>query len=486
MKHNATKVKFFCKNSENIMISINPQTKIQHLYLRAGFGESLTFIENNKKENVEKLVSQLFKESQEAKDIQIVDSNELKIGRFLLADKDEKKEMIKDSIAKIKDLNLIWLDRMTERKGMLREKMTLFWHGHFACQSVNVFFIQKQNNTLRKHALGKFGDLLHAISKDSAMLQFLNNRQNRKDRPNENFAREVMELFTLGRGHYTEQDIKNAARAFTGWDFEMNGDFVLRRFRHDYGEKTFLGKVGKFEGEDILNMILENKQTAKFITTKIYKYFVNEMVNEEIVNQLATSFYQSDYDIGKLMREIFTSDWFYEAQNIGVRIKSPIEYLTILRKQFDLSFSDKEPLVFLQKVLGQMLFYPPNVAGWKEGKAWIDSTTIVIRTQLPEMLYRMGEITLQAKEDGDVNTEFFAKNKLRTIKATYDWKDFITILSKEKQEDAFYKIANYLFQVPVAEETKKILLQSIRNEDSEEGIKNLIMAMVSLPEYQVC
>ncbi|SFF02652.1 DUF1800 domain-containing protein [Thermoflexibacter ruber] len=468
------------------MLQINPQTKIQHLYLRAGFGESFAFIENNKKESVEKLVSQLFKESEEVRDLQVVDSNQLKMGKFLLADKDEKREMIRDSIAKIKDLNLMWLDRMTERQGMLREKMTLFWHGHFACQSANVFFIQKQNNILRKHALGKFGDLLHAISKDPAMLQFLNNKQNRKDRPNENFAREVMELFTLGRGNYTEQDIKNAARAFTGWDFEISGDFILRRFRHDYGEKTFFGKTGKLEGEDILNMILENKQTAKFLTGKIYKYFVNENMNEEIVNQLATSFYQSDYDIGKLMREIFTSDWFYEARNIGVRIKSPIEYLTILRKQFNLGFNDKEPLLFLQKVLGQMLFYPPNVAGWKEGKAWIDSTTIVIRTQLPEMLYRMGEITLQPKEDGDVNTEFFAKNKLRTIKATYDWQDFITILGKENQEDIFAKIANYLFQVPIAEETKKMLLQNIKHESKEETIKNLIVAMVTLPEYQVC
>jgi uncharacterized protein (DUF1800 family) len=295
-----------------------------------------------------------------------------------------------------------------------------------------------------------------------------------------------MELFTLGQGNYTEQDIKNAARAFTGWDFEMSGDFILRRFRHDYGEKTFFGKTWKLEGEDILNMILENKQTAKFLTTKIYKYFVNENTDEEIINQLAASFYQSDYDIGKLMREIFTSNWFYEAQNIGVRIKSPIEYLTILRKQFNLGFNDKEPLLFLQKVLGQMLFYPPNVAGWKEGKAWIDSTTIVIRTQLPEMLYRMGEITLQPKEDGDINTEFFAKNKLRTLKATYDWQDFLAILAKENQEDIFTKIANYLLQVPIAGETKKMVLQNTTNESKEEMIKNLIVTMVSLPEYQVC
>lgn len=468
------------------MQNISEQTKIQHLYLRAGFGESITTIEKNRGKSLEKLVNQLFKESEAITEIKVVDANEFKIGKFMFADKEEKKEMIKESLSKIKDMNLLWLDKMAEKQGVLREKMTLFWHGHFACQSNNVFFIQNQNNTLRKLALGKFGDLLKAISKDPAMLQFLNNKQNKKDSPNENFAREVMELFTLGRGNYTEQDIKNAARAFTGWDFEQNGEFVFRKFKHDFGEKTFFGKTGKFEGEDILDMILENKQTAKFITTKIYKYFVNENVDEQIISSLADKFYQSNYDIGLLMKEIFTADWFYDEKNIGVKIKSPIEYLTMLRRQFTMEFSDKEPLLFLQKVLGQMLFYPPNVAGWKGGRTWIDSTTLVIRTMLPQILYRMVEIPLQPKEDGDVNTEFFAKKKLQSIKATFHWAEFATVFGKEKEGEIPEKIANYLLQLPLSETNKGLLRQSIYGLSKEEGLKNLAIMITTLPEYQLC
>ncbi len=465
------------------MPTVSEQTKIQHLYLRAGFGESIANIEKNKNKSIKEVVNQLFKESETIKDLKIVEENQVKIGKFMFADKEEKKEMIRESISKIKDLNLLWLDRMAESEGMLREKMTLFWHGHFACHAKNAFFVQNQNNTLRKHALGKFGDMLHAISKDAEMLQFLNNKQNKKDSPNENFAREVMELFTLGRGNYTEQDIKNAARAFTGWDFEQNGNFVFRKFKHDFGEKMFFGKTGKFEGEDILNMILENKQTAKFVTTKIYQYFVNEKVNNQIVNQLSDNFYQSNYDIGALMKEILTADWFYEASNVGVRIKSPIEYISTLRKQFNLGFTEKEPLLFLQKVLGQMLFYPPNVAGWKEGRAWIDSTTVVIRTLLPQILYRMVEIPLQAKEDGDVNTDFFAKRKLQSIKATFDWAQFEGIF---KQNDTTESVANFLLQVPLSATNKNLLSQMSYGANKEENQKNLAIAVTSLPEYQLC
>lgn len=468
------------------MPNISEQTKIQHLFLRAGFGISPTEAENYNEQPIEKIVKQLLKESEEIRPLNIVDTNELKVGKFLFADKDEKREMIKDSIAKIKDLNLMWLDRMTESRGVLREKMTMFWHGHFACESKNVFFIQNQNNTLRKHALGKFGDLLHAISKDPAMLQYLNNKQNKKDSPNENFAREVMELFTLGRGNYTENDIKNAAKAFTGWDFEQNGAFVFRKFRHDFGEKTFLGKTGKFEGEDILNMILENKQTAKFLVSKIYKYFVNENIDEAQVRALSEKFYQSNYDIGALMQDIFSSDRFYEAKNIGTRIKSPVEYITTLRKQFNLSFNDKEPLLFLQKILGQVLFFPPNVAGWKEGRAWIDSTTIVFRTMLPQVLYRMVEIPIQPKEEGDVNADIFGKRKFQSIKADFDWSPFSNYLKGEKTENLPIKLAEYLLQMPLSNTNKELITSVSFGKTKEEALKELAIAITILPEYQMC
>jgi uncharacterized protein (DUF1800 family) len=180
-------------------------------------------------------------------------------------------------------------------------------------------------HVIRQNALGSFRTLLHGVSKSAAMLKFLNAQQNRKDHPNENFAREVMELFTLGRGNYTENDIKEAARAFTGWSANLQGDFVFRRFQHDNGSKTVLGKTGNFTGEDVLDILLEKKGTAAYITQKIYRFFVNEAVDKEKADWLSARFYQSDYNIGQLMKDIFTSDWFYEAKNIGTRIKSPIE-----------------------------------------------------------------------------------------------------------------------------------------------------------------
>src|SRR5450432_1595431 len=162
---------------------------------------------------------------------------------------------------------------------------------------------QRLLDITRTHALGNFGDLLKEVSKSASMINFLNNNQNRKDHPNENFAREVMELFTLGRGHYTETDVKQAARAFTGWGASFNGDFIFRQRQHDDERKTFLGNTGNFNGDDILKIILEQKQTARFITHKIYKYFVNNDIDPDRIEWLANRFYQHNYDIEKLMTD---------------------------------------------------------------------------------------------------------------------------------------------------------------------------------------
>ena len=176
---------------------------------------------------------------------------------------------------------------MINSEAQLREKMSLFWHGHFACRVMNIYFQQQLLDIIRENALGNFGDLLHEVSKSPAMLSFLNNQQNKKQHPNENFAREVMELFTMGRGNYTEEDVKEGARAFTGWGFNLQGEFVYRPFQHDNGKKTFLGKTGNFDGDDIIDILLEQKQTAKFISQKIYKYFVNDTPDIEKIEWLA-------------------------------------------------------------------------------------------------------------------------------------------------------------------------------------------------------
>ena len=217
----------------------------------------------------------------------------------------------------IRSLNLSWMEEMVHSNAQLREKMAFFWHNHFACRNINIFYQQQLLHVLRTHALGRFKDLLYEVSKSAAMLQFLNAAQNRKGKPNENFAREVMELFTMGRGHYTENDIKEAARAFTGWSANARGEFIFRPGQHDSGKKTILSHTQNFTGEEVLELLLQQKQTAYFITQKIYRAFVNEAADTEKVAWLAERFYKSDYNISHLMNDIFTADWFYEEKNIG-------------------------------------------------------------------------------------------------------------------------------------------------------------------------
>src|SRR5665213_188578 len=220
---------------------------------------------------------------------------------------DQKKILRKQSVEDLKNLNLTWLGEMINSEAQLREKMSLFWHGHFACRVINIYFQQQLINTIRENALGSFGDLLREVSKSPSMLSFLNNQQNKKQHPNENFAREVMELFTLGRGNYTEEDVKEGARAFTGWGFNLQGEFVDRPFLHDNSSKSFLGKTGNFDGDDIIDILLEQKQTSTFITNKIYRFCVNDIPDNEKAEWLSERFYQSGYNIQLLLNDIYTS-----------------------------------------------------------------------------------------------------------------------------------------------------------------------------------
>lgn len=355
------------------------QKKIQHLMLRAGFGASPQEIDLLKDKKIPEIVDQLFADSEEFKDINYLP--------YPLNEKEQRKgagglkqvKLFIKSFAEMEQLNEQWIFKMTYTKAALREKLVFFWHNHFATSVTFAYLMQQQNNTIRKHALGKFGDLLHAMAKDPAMIIYLNNQQNIKDHPNENFAREVMELFTLGIGHYTEKDIKEAARAFTGWSITNAGEYIFKSDKHDFGEKEFMGEKGNFTGEEIIEKLLANKQTAKYITTKIYREFVNAKLNEKRIEKLAENFFNSGYDIAQLMKEIYTSDWFYDDENIGAKIVSPVELIVRFKKYFEIEFLQLKYLINYQKALGQVLFFPPNVAGWKGDATWIDGASLLIR-----------------------------------------------------------------------------------------------------------
>jgi uncharacterized protein (DUF1800 family) len=250
--------------------------QIKHLFSRAGFGLRFEDLPHDGNLTVKKAVRQLFSSSEKDEPLTIVNDT-TDYTMLMKGEEGAKKMFMQQQRQQEKDLNLGWLNRLTTTEAQLREKMTLFWNNHFACRTQRAAFAQQLNNIHRTYALGNFGTMLMEVSKSPAMLQFLNNQQNVKNHPNENFAREVMELFTVGRGNYTEQDIKESARAFTGWGFDKDGNFKLRPFVHDTGQKTFLGKTGNFAGEDIIQILLEKKETAHFISGKLYKYLVNEI-----------------------------------------------------------------------------------------------------------------------------------------------------------------------------------------------------------------
>ncbi|MBL8511005.1 MAG: DUF1800 domain-containing protein [Betaproteobacteria bacterium] len=325
---------------------------------------------------------------------------------------EEKMALVRQSVAQGLELREWWFREMLTTSSPFTEKMTLFWHNHFATSQQKVRFtpyMYQQNLLLRRHALGSFSALLHDIARDPAMLIYLDGITNRDRQPNENFAREVMELFTLGEGNYSEQDIKEVARAFTGWSLDREtGQFRFYRFFHDGGRKTVLGKSGKWDGDQVLDLLLEQPQAAEFITRKLWKEFVSPTPDEAEVKRLAGIFRGSEYSISKLMRAMLVSDAFYAPENRGSLIKSPVEFVVGTLKTFEIEPPSLRPFVIGSALLGQNVFSPPNVKGWPGGEAWINSSTLLGRRQLLDRLLRNDdrpEMARMAMKEESANRE---------------------------------------------------------------------------------
>jgi uncharacterized protein (DUF1800 family) len=449
----------------------------KHLLWRAGFGPGINQFEEIQTRSNKALVNELFREKDfteityDTPDVIAIDYMDSRTPA------EKRKENQKINREQNNELNLNFLDRMINSSDQLREKMAFFWHGHFATRINNSKFNRQLLNSIRKNALGNFKDLLFDVSRSPAMLSFLNNQQNKKDHPNENFAREVMELFTMGRGNYTEKDIREAARAFTGWGYDKDGNFNDRKKLHDTGSKTFLGKTGDFTGDDILNSILEQKATAQFITSKIYKFFVNENIDHTIINQLSEDFYHSGYDIKKLLQQIFSSSWFYDQKNIGTKIKSPIELMVGMMRVLPMNIQNPENLIVYQKLLGQMLLYPPNVAGWPSGKSWIDSSTLMLRLQIPQIWSGLRPLEYSPRQDDDIDmgmkSRETALNKaFKNPNITIDWNRVEKVFQNKNSED-------YLLQ-----NSKSLDMSSVKN-FSDQTVKMNIINLMSTPEYQL-
>jgi uncharacterized protein (DUF1800 family) len=294
------------------------------------------------------------------------------------------------------ELRAWWMNEMLQTPSPLAERMTLFWHNHFATSLQKIRYSQpmyRQQLTLREHALGNFRSLLHDISKDPAMLVYLDGANSRKESPNENFAREVMELFTLGEatagGNYTEVDIKQAARAFTGWSIERD-DFTYR-YRpalHDASAKSLFGRTGNFTGDEALDIILDQPHVAVHLTQKLWREFVSPQVDAAELAHIANVFRQSNYDIKVVLRELLMSPAFWSESNRATLVKSPVELVIGAMRQFGFGYTDATPLALRIAGMGQNLFQPPNVKGWPGNTAWIDSTSLLDRKRFLEQLFR--------------------------------------------------------------------------------------------------
>jgi len=436
-------------------------------------------------------------------------------------------------------LGVWWANRMLTTKRPLEEKLTLFWHGHFATGDAKVRdyrMMLRQNEMLRKHAEGPLRDLLVGILEDPAMLVYLDNGENVKKHPNENFGRELLELFTMGVGHYTERDVREAARAFTGWTNDVLA-FKVDRDQHDAGDKTFLGRTGPLDGTDIIDTILNQNVTGEFVAAKMYRYFVRDEISPAVRTELGRSFKGSRYQVRPLLKRIFLSRDFYSPASTATQIKSPVVLVVSTYRKMGLRALPTVPdFGRLTGGLGQTLFDPPNVAGWAGGRTWITPATLLQRGNLfrdvlfadaknfrapdrlmPATYARVGDnlakgmnITEATKEgtgdaesnaqvdrDEDYNTRYasyrgyqmaFERTKpiLRRV-ADLSLVSMVAAAHADTADAVVDHLAKRFLSVPLPQQDRSSFVEFMRGKSlsSENDLRELLYLVLSTPEYQL-
>ncbi len=372
---------------------------VEHLLNRAGFGARQEEIDEGVQLGRDALVDRLLAVDE------VIEP--FFVERIDWLERREKKEMSPEDRQKVEDelrardrkqlvdYTAWWYDRMMSGRSPTLERMVLFWHGFFATAiepGHRSYETLKQNQVMREHALGSYAKLLRAMTADPAMLQYLDNQVNRKGNPNENFARELMELFSLGEGNYTEQDVKEAARALTGRQ-ERKGAYFFDKKSHDATEKTILGERGKFDGDDLVDILLKQPACARWVARRIIEHFEGVEPSKERVERYAALLRKNDYEVKPLLAALFRDPEFYRDEVVGVRVQGPVEYMVGLSHR--LSFR-VPPLVMgvSTTLLGQRLFAPPSVKGWEEGEAWITTATLMQRGNLAGLV--LGVVTVDA------------------------------------------------------------------------------------------
>jgi uncharacterized protein (DUF1800 family) len=374
-----------------------------HLLARSGFGGSPAEIEQAYKAGAAATVNRLLDVDEDDDLFPVPESFSSKEAFIALAmtmrdTKDDPKASMmarkeaRDAEQKaLFDLRSWWLQRMRYSKNPAREKMVLFWHGHFACSVAKVRnprFLWRQNELFRIHALGSFRELACAIPTDPAMMRYLDIAGSSNAKPNENFARELMELFLLGEGQYSEEDIREAARAFTGYRVNpLTQDVSFQARRADTGEKTVFGKTAAYDPEGLVNLLLDQPGCAEFLVNKLWAFFAGGSPSPENGKALAEVFRSSNYETEAVLRAMFLSADFYSPSVIRSRIKSPVEWLVGTSKSLETQLSGNRAQQNALRDLGQTLFEPPNVKGWEGGRAWISGSTFLARCNLAGVLF---------------------------------------------------------------------------------------------------
>ena len=349
------------------MVLDNTRSQIAHLLRRAGFGATEAELDQYTPLGFAGAVDRILNLEQ------VDDSATDQLLAPLTTDLGDRK--------KIEAAKFWWVNRMLYTQRPLQEKMTLFWHNHFATANSKVgnsVLMLQQIQLFRDSGLGNFETLLQKVTRDPAMLIWLDNRLNRKGAPNENYAREVQELFTLGIGNYTEQDIHEAARAFTGYGLDKNLNFVFNQNQHDGGSKTFHAQTGNFDADDILAILVREPATARFITNKLFTYFVYDNPDSSTIDRLANTFNTSTFDIRSVLQDIFTGPEFLSPRAFHGTIKQPVELVVGSLKSLSVQNVGPDVTQVLRR-MGQDLLNPPDVSGWKGGSGWINSTTLFER-----------------------------------------------------------------------------------------------------------
>ncbi len=346
--------------------------KVGHLYRRAGFGATKAELDAGLADGPAKTLDRVLAGTPDGADF-------VRTSEYMASEKSMP------SGTPGTRLSAWWLDRMLKTGHPLREKITLFWHNHFATSNTgvrNTRYMLGQYRLMNQHALGSFREMLVEMGTDPAMMVWLNTVDSVKGKPNENYARELMELFSLGIGHYTETDIREAARAFTGYEL-TNGKGTFNSRKHDAGEKTVFGKTGAFRGEDIARLCLDQPACPRFITQKLYAFLVSEAEppSHELIEPLADLYRKSDFDTGKLVRVILRSNVFFSPGAYRARIKGPVDFAVGIVRGLE-GTAGALPLAAMLEGLGQVLFAPPSVKGWDGGPTWLNAQTLLSRNNL--------------------------------------------------------------------------------------------------------